>query len=531
LASPLIIAHRSAPVSLFPKITLAALLASGLPPALAAGPGSFNVLDFGAVADGRTMNTSAFARAVAACASAHGGTVVVPAGRYLTGSIALGSDMTLELEAGSEILYSADPADSPIVPSRWESTNAFIHAPLVYANGKENIAITGRGTLNGQGSNWWWRNGSYAPSRSGEVRPALEAWHRLYGRIEAGQRPAAEEFRLAADYLRPPLVQFYGCTNVHVEGVTLTESPMWILHPVYSENVSIRGVTFISTGPNGDGVDVDSCRDVRISDCFFSTGDDCIVIKSGRDADGRRTARPTEHVTITNCVMYQGHGAVVIGSETSGGIRDIVASNIVARGTWHGIRIKSERGRGNTIEDMRFDNFVINGSTKEAIEITALYEDEPAEPFSARTPVFRNLAFSNLTIVGAAQVASIHGLPEKAMEQLRFTDITATGDAGFVCDHSTDVELHDVRVAAATGSSFVFESVRGLELDGVTSMAPPADKPVLDLRECAGVWLHGSRAAAGTGTFLRDSGAEAGSLHMADNDLSAAKVAVDPAVQ
>jgi polygalacturonase len=511
------------------KLKFAALLFAGLPLA-AAAPVSFNVIDFGAVPDGRTMDTAAIARAVAACAAAHGGTVVFPAGRYLTGSIALESNMTLQLEAGSEVLYSADPADSPIVASRWESTNAFIHAPLIYANGKENIAITGRGTLNGQGSNWWWRNGTYDEGRSGEIRAAQEAWLRLYDRIEAGQKPAAEEFRLAADYLRPPLVQFYGCHNVLVEDVTLTESPMWILHPVYSENVSIRGVTFISTGPNGDGVDVDSCRDVRISDCFFSTGDDCIVIKSGRDLDGRRTARPTEHVSITNCVMYMGHGAVVIGSETSGGIRDVVASNIVSRGTWHGIRIKSERGRGNTIENMRFDNFVIEGSTKDAIEITALYQNEPAEPFSDRTPVFRNLAFSNLTIVGAAQVASIHGLPEKALEQLRFTDVTATGAAGFVCDHSSDVELHQVRVGAESGSAFVFDLVDGLELDGVTSMAPLPGNPVLDLKECRRVWLHGSRAAPGTNVFLRVTGAEAGSLHLADNDLSAAKVAVDPAV-
>jgi Glycosyl hydrolases family 28 len=305
---------------------------------------------------------------------------------------------------------------------------------------------------------------------------------------------------------------------------------MWLLHPVYCEDVSIRGVTFISTGPNGDGVDIDSSRDVRISDCFFTTGDDCIVIKSGRDADGRRTAKPTEHVTITNCVMYEGHGAVVIGSETSGGIRDISASNIVSRGTWHGIRIKSERGRGNTIENMRFDNFVIDHPTKEAIEITAFYEDEPPEPFSDRTPVFRNLAFSNLTIVGAARVASIHGLPEKAFEQLRFVDITATGDAGFVCDQASDVELHEVRVSAATGSAFVFSNIKGLELDRVTSVAPLAADPVMDLKACAGVWLHGSRAAPGTNVFLSDTGGGSGSLHLTDNDLSAAKVPVEPAI-
>jgi polygalacturonase len=491
---------------------------------------SFNVIDYGAVPDGRTMDTAAIAKAVSTCALAHGGTIVFPAGRYLTGSISLQSNMTLDLRAGSELLYSPDPADSPLVASRWESTNAFTHGPLIYANGAENVSVVGRGTLNGQGANWWWRNGRYAPARSAEIKPAMEAWLALYKRIEAGEKPAAEDYRLAADYLRPSLVQFYGCRNVLVEGVTLVESPMWMLHPIYSENVSIRGVTFLSTGPNGDGVDIDSCRDVRISDCFFSTGDDGIVIKSGRDADGRRTARPTEHVAICNCVMYNGHGSVAVGSETSGGIRDVVASNIISRGAWYGIRIKSERGRGNTIENLRFDNFVIDGATIGAVEVTALYQDEPAEPLSVRTPIFRNIAFSNVTIVDAAQVASIHGLPEKALEQLRFTDVTASGRSGFLCDHSMDVALHDVRVNAAQGSAFAFDRVQGLELDGVSSMTPVAGKPVVDVSDCGGVWLRGSRAAAGTGVFLHHAGDPVGAVRLSDNDLSAAKVAAEPAI-
>jgi polygalacturonase len=509
---------------------LASVLLVSITIARASVPTNFNVLDYGAVPDGSTNDTAAIARAVAACAAAKGGTLTFPAGRYLTGSIMLESNMTLQLEAGSELLYSGNPADSPIVPSRWESTNAYTHAPLIYANGKENIAIVGRGTINGQGSNWWWRNGTYDPGRANEVRPAMEAWLKLFDRIEAGQKPGPEEYRVAADYLRPSLVQLNGCRNILVEGVTLAESPMWLLHPLYSDHVTIRGVTFLSTGPNGDGVDVDSCRDVRISDCFFTTGDDCIVIKSGRDADGRRTARPTENVAITNCVMYKGHGAVVIGSETSGGVRNVVASNIVSDGTWSGIRIKSMRGRGNVVENLRFDNFVINNATVDAIEITTLYRNQPEEAFSDRTPVFRNFAFSNLTIVNAKQVASIQGLPEKAVEQLRFSDITASGHAGFLCDHTLDMELHNVRVDTASGSAFVFERVNGLELEGVGTEAPQAGLPVLDLRNCGRVWLHSSHAAQGTSVFIQEDGGAPGSLRLTDNDLTAAKVAVYPSI-
>ncbi|HEY1848546.1 MAG TPA: glycoside hydrolase family 28 protein [Opitutaceae bacterium] len=490
--------------------------------ASAAQPGQYNILDYGAAPDGKSLCTQAFARAVAACEAAGGGTVEVPAGRYLTGSIELRSNIRLNLEAGAEVLYNPNPADSPIVASRWESTNAFLRAALVHAEGAVNVSITGHGTLNGQGANWWWRTGTYDPARAAEVKPAKQAWLGLYKRIEAGEKPGAGEFILASEYLRPPLVELNGCTNVAIEDVTVTESPMWLLHPVYCENVSIRGVTFLSTGPNGDGIDIDSCRDVRISDCFFSTGDDCIVIKSGRNADGRRTARPTEHVTISNCVMYKGHGAVVIGSETSGGIRDIAADNIVCRGTLRGVRIKSERGRGNTIENARFSNFVIDGALEEAIEITALYEDEPAEPFSSRTPVFRNLAFSSFTIVGAAQVASIHGLPEKDFEELRFSDITASGTRGFICDHASDMELHNVRVRATEGSPFAFTSVSDLELDGAACPAPLPSQPVIRLEACSGVWIHASRAAAGTGTFVEQVSMKASEVHLGDNYLSAA---------
>ncbi|MES1194446.1 MAG: glycosyl hydrolase family 28 protein, partial [Opitutus sp.] len=293
-------------------------------PSRAALPGIFNVRDYGAVPDGRTKNTAAFAQAVAACAAAGGGTLYVPAGKYLTGSIRLESNLTLNLEAGAELLYSGDPADSPLVPARWECTNVFTHAPLIYANGKQNITITGRGTLNGQGWNWWWRAGRGASPAGVDPAVARDAWRKIYDRVEAGENLSAADFTLAAEYLRPSLVGIYNCKNILVEGVTLFKSPMRMLHPVYSDDIVIRGVRFVSAdpdgqpskedvGPNGDGIDVDSCRNVRISDCFFNTSDDCIVIKSGRDADGIRTARPTEYVTVTNCVMYKGHGAVVIG--------------------------------------------------------------------------------------------------------------------------------------------------------------------------------------------------------------------------
>ncbi len=505
----------------------------------AARPAVFNVLDYGAVPDGKTKNTAAIAKAIAACAEVGGGTVLFPAGKYLTGAVMPESNQTLHLEAGAELLYSGDPADSPIVASRWECTNVFTHASLIYADGKHNIAITGRGTLNGQGWNWWWRSNSRGrKSPPGEDAAANQAaWRKIYERIEAGEKLVAADFAQAAKFLRPSLIGLYNCKNVLVADVTLFKSPMWMLHPVYCDDVVVRGVRFVSAdpegqhsaegeGPNGDGIDVDSCRNVRISDCFFNTSDDCIVIKSGRDNDGLRTNRPTEFVTITNCVMYQGHGAVVIGSETSGGIRNITASNCVSVGTDCGIRIKSMRGRGGVLENFRFDNWVIEDAKKQAFEINTRYNPSPEAPFSKTTPVFKNFSYSNITVKNAAQIAKIVGLPEKAIGELRFSDINATGKIGFLVDLAEDLELHQVRLAATSGSPLVIENSANVVLDDVSPRAAKTETAAVTVTNSSELVLRNSRAAAGTGTFLSVAGAKSTGLVLSANDLSRAKTDV-----
>ncbi|PTX92726.1 glycoside hydrolase family 28 protein [Opitutus sp. ER46] len=500
-------------------------------------PTVFNPADFGAVGDGRTNNTAAFAKVMAACASAGGGTVWVTPGKYVTGSIELVDNVTLHLDAGAELLYSGNASDSPVVPSRWECTNVFTYAPLIYANGRHNIAITGRGTINGQGWNWWWRGGRRQPPAG--ITPivdqaaAREAWRTAYARIEAGEKLTADDFKVAKEFLRPSLVGIYNCKNVLVEGVTLFKSPMWMLHPVYSDDIVVRGVRFVSADPegqptpegeggNGDGVDIDSCRNVRISDCFFTTSDDCIVIKSGRDNDGLRTNRPTEYITITNCVMYKGHGAVVIGSETSGGIRNITASNIVSVGTDVGVRIKSMRGRGGVMENFRFDNWVIEDAQKTALEITMRYGKSAEAPVSEKTPLFRNFSYSNMTIVNAKKVATIEGLTERSVQELRFSDINATGTAGFIGDHVDGIKLQNVAVTAAKGSAIAFDSAQGVMLDDVTPLAKDGKSPSVALSNTSDVFVRGSRAPQGTGTFLQVAGQSSAQIMLTANDLGAA---------
>jgi hypothetical protein len=272
---------------------------------------------------------------------------------------------------------------------------------------------------------------------------------------------------------------------------------------------------------------VDSSRFVRISDSYVDTGDDGIVIKAGKDADGLRVNRPSEHVTITNCTVHHAHGAVVIGSETAGSIRNVVASNITAVDTENGIRIKSRRGRGGVVEDARFDNWTME-NVGVGIVVTSYYimGGETAtkeEPVSERTPIFRNIAISNVTINGAKKVIDIDGLPEMPIVALRLTDIIGSGQMGLTARHTDALELHHVQLNAGRGPVFAIETASNLELDGLTTRKPLAMSPVLRLIQTPGAVLRNSRAFPGTETFLSAGPGELKSLHLEGNVLDNAK--------
>jgi len=247
---------------------------------------------------------------------------------------------------------------------------------------------------------------------------------------------------------------------------------------------------------------VDSCRHVRISDSYFDTGDDAICLKSGKDADGRRVNRSTEDVAITNCTIHRGHGAVVLGSETSGSIRNVVASNIVSQGTDRGIRIKSTRGRGAVIENIRFDNWVIEDTPDPAIEVTNYYTRAPEEPVSERTPVFRNIAISHVTVNRCRTAVSIEGLPEMPVEGLRLSDVIANAHEGLRAFNTKGLELHNVRINVETGIPFLIRDSVGLDLDGIQTRTPKTDVPVVRLDRSMAVSLRNSIAWQGTGVFL-----------------------------
>jgi hypothetical protein len=456
--------------------------------------GFFNVVDYGAKRDASAPSTAAFRSAIQACAKAGGGTVFVPAGHYVSGAIEMVSNMTLFIDAGAVIRFVANREDYPMVSSRFEGVETKAPAAMIGGHNLENIAITGRGTI--QADNAEWRKlMSDAGNRQG--------WMEMLQRIERKETIPDDLRAKGAQSLRADFIRPVESKNVLIEGIHIVGSPMWTIHPLYCENVVIRNVVVETyPGANTDGVDIDSCRHVRISDSYFSTGDDAICIKSGKDVDGRRVNRVTEDVAITNCTIYRGHGAVVLGSETSGGIRNVVASNIVAQGTDRGIRIKSGRGRGGLLENIRFDNWVIEDTRNPAIEVTNYYTRVPDEPVSERTPVFRNFAISGVTINRCRTAVSIEGLPEMPVEGLRLTDIVANAREGLRAFNTKGLELRNVRINAENGIPFLIRDSADLDLDGVQTRAPKTGIPVVRIDKSTGVTVRNSIAWPGTDVFL-----------------------------
>jgi polygalacturonase len=358
----------------------------------------FSVQKFGAVADGRTDCTRAFAKAIDACHAKGGGRVIVAPGVYSVGAIHLKSNVNLHLMKGAILRFSTDPGKYlPAVFTRWEGVECMNYSALIYAFEQENIAVTGEGLLDGQASvqNWWsWKGGATAVNAN-PAQTQSAARSRLLAMAEQNV-PVSERVMGNGSYLRPNFLQTYRCKNVLIEGVTFKDSPMWFLHPTLSQNVIIRGVTVEGSGPNNDGCDPESCTDVLIERCTFNTGDDCIAIKSGRNADGRRVNVPTQNVIIRGCSMKDGHGGVVIGSEVSGGVRNVFAERCTMSSPHldRALRIKTNAQRGGVLENIYMRGITVGEVKEAAIKIDFYYEEGDSGAF---TPVVRNVQVSDLT--------------------------------------------------------------------------------------------------------------------------------------
>ncbi|HLR36951.1 MAG TPA: glycoside hydrolase family 28 protein [Chitinophagaceae bacterium] len=379
----------------------------------------FFIMDFGAVQDSTKDCLPAIKKAITACNEAGGGRVIIPEGTwFVKGPIHLKSNVNLHLEKGSVLKFSTHPDDYlPVVLTRYEGLELMNYSPLIYAYEKENIAITGKGVLDGQASNehwWWWCGTKRFGWKEGQPSQRDSANRPELARLAAQGVPAKERIFGKGHYLRPTFVEPYKCKNVLIKGVTIKNPPFWILHPTLSKNVTIDGVTTISYGPNNDGCDPESCDGVLIKNCFFNTGDDCIAIKSGRDEDGRRIGVPTKNIIIEDCHMEDGHGGVVVGSESSGGVENLYVQNCKMNSPHldRAIRIKSNARRGGTLKNFYFRNIEVGQVHEAVIKINMFYFNEKGDYIPTLDSVFIDHVVSQKSEY-AINIQGIKGKPVK----------------------------------------------------------------------------------------------------------------------
>ncbi|WP_102191500.1 glycoside hydrolase family 28 protein [Microbacterium aurantiacum] len=390
--------------------------------------------------------------AIDRAADSGGGRVTIAPGVHETGALRLRSRVELHLEAGAVLRFVADPALYPPVGARWEGAATTVHSPCIYARDETDIAITGRGVIDGGGA-WWW-----------------------------------DAFRGGTLSLpRPTLIGLHGCRRVEVSGVTLRDSPAWTVHPLLCDDVRITGIRILNPpdSPNTDGIDPESCRNVRISDCHIDVGDDCIAIKAGSEHSADRV--PCENIAITNCTMIHGHGGVVIGSEMSGGVRGVVISNCVFQDTDRGIRIKSRRGRGGTVSDIRVTNIVMDRVMCPLV-INPFYfcgpegklpivSDRRPQPVGDGTPRFRGIHLSHITATNVqACAAFVSGLPEAPLDDLTLDDVVVS----FAPDAAPAVPAMADGVPAMAAAGVHAQFVEGLRLSGLRIVGADGPDVVAD---------------------------------------------------
>ncbi len=467
----------------------------------------FLVTDYGAVGNGHSKNTEAFARAIAACKEAGGGRVVVPAGLWLTGPIRLESRLDLHVMQGAVILFSPEFEDYPLARYTFEGTESVRCTSPLYGRDIEHVSISGPGIIDGSGQAWrpvkkekltekQWKklvDSGGAVEPSGRIWwPSREALNGAKTVADLDRRGAAvAEYAAARQYLRPVMVSLVNCKRVLLDGPTFQNSPNWNIHPLLCEDVIVRNLNVRNPwfSQNGDGLDLESCRNVLVYNCRFDVGDDAICMKSGRDEYGRRRGRPTENVAIWDCTVYHGHGGFVVGSEMSGDVRNILVRNCSFLGTDVGIRFKSTRGRGGVVENIYLENIRMTDIATDAIRFNLFYAtkspgpeqalDVAADPVTDETPRFQKIFLKNILCCGAANAVYMQGLPEMPVRQVELENVVISADAGVTCIETEEILFKNVTISAGEGPAFAFYNGRRMVLDKALSAA--ADRTFLKL--------------------------------------------------
>ena len=494
-----------------------------------------SIVDHGAVADGYTLNTKAFAEAIRACANAGGGSVVVPPGTWLTGPIKIESNINLHLERGAIIQFSKNIDDFPFIAGLDGKSKKYIITPPISAYRAKNIAITGEGIIDGAGEAWRYakKNKLTDPQwkelvgSGGVVSPDAKEWwpskeamdgeQYLKQLEESGKKLTAADYAKTREFLRPDLVQLVQCNGILLDGTTFQNSPKFHVRPIQSENVIIRNVKVLSPwyGQNNDGIDPASCRNVIIYNCTVDVGDDGICLKPGSIASSQKPGPACENIVIADCVVYHAHGGFVIGSESFGGVNNVSVRNCVFIGTDVGVRFKSLRGKGGVVENVFIDGIQMREIANEAIlfdmyygggapevEATKDRSIRQAEPVNDLTPRFRNISFKNIVCNGAERAVLINGLPEMPVK---------------------NITLENVSVTAKKGLSLI--DVDGIRLDKCRIV--PRSGPVMTLDQGRNIMVNGGTYASPTEVFLKVDGEKSESIHLSGIDAAKGKNAIE----
>lgn len=449
-----------------------------------------DIRDFGAKADGETLNTEAINNAIKAVSEKGGGKVVIPEGLWLTGPVVLQNNVNLHLEKNALVLFSGDADLYPLVRTSFEGLDMLRCQSPVSAMNAENIAITGHGVLDGSGGSWrpvkrnkmtdgQWKS---LLKSGGVVDESGKVWYPNEGALKASILTGSKEKREISDsewegmkrWLRPVLLSIVKSKRVLLEGVTFRNSPSWCLHPLSCEDLTLNGVKVFNPwySQNGDALDVESCKNVVVTNSLFDAGDDAICIKSGKDADGRRRGEPCENVLVKNNTVLHGHGGFVVGSEMSGGVRNVYVADCTFIGTDVGLRFKSTRGRGGVVENVYVDNINMINIPGDALIADLYYavKDAPGAPVPAvteETPSFKNIHISNISCKGAGRAMFLNGLPEMPIENFSVRNMRITdAQKGAFINKVAGVTLENIEIETADNTYLQVENTTNITIDG-----------------------------------------------------------------
>ena len=453
---------------------------------------TFVITQYGAVGDGMHNNTAAINKAIEECSASGGGIVLIPGGIWLTGPITLKSRVNLHLDAGALVTFSKSYDDYPLIISNYEGLETVRHTSPISGRDLENVAITGSGVFDGSGEAWrpvkrekltasQWEKLIGSDGYVHEDRywyPTLNSFEgvEFYNKVK-GKSLSIEECKQYSGFLRPNLLSLISCKNVLLDGPTFQNSPAWCLHPLYCENIIIRNV-FVKNpwfSQNGDGLDLEACKNAHIYNSKFDVGDDGICIKSGKNAEGRLVGKPCENVVVEKCTVYHGHGGFVIGSEMSGGVKNIYVNDCLFLGTDVGLRFKSCRGRGGVVENIYIENVKMKDIPKEAIIFSTIYElkkgtEDIPVPVSEETPEFKNFYLKDIYCAGAETAISICGLAEMPVKNIHMDNVHISSKIGLQCTNAREIHINNLNLKAESDVLMSFHNSADVEIENIKNL-------------------------------------------------------------